>query len=46
VDIREKLEVEVRNALGLTSIAEKAKAAAANAEAAPTPAPKGPAGRK
>jgi recombination protein RecA len=46
VDIREKLEAEVRKALGLTSIAEKAQAAAANAEAAPTPAPKGPAGRK
>ena len=45
-DIREKLEAEVRKALGLTSIAEKAQAAAANAEAAPTPTPKGPAGRK
>jgi recombination protein RecA len=46
VDIREKLEAEVRKALGLTSIAEKAQAAAANAEAAPTPAPKAAAGRK
>jgi recombination protein RecA len=46
VDIREKLESEVRTALGLTSIAEKAKEAVANAEAAPTPTPKGPAGRK
>ena len=45
-DIREKLEGEVRMALGLTSIAEKAKEAVANAEAAPTPTPKGPAGRK
>jgi len=45
-DIREKLEVEVRKALGLTSIADKAKEAAANADAAPTPTPKGPAGRK
>jgi recombination protein RecA len=46
VDIREKLEGEVRTSLGLTSIAEKAKEAAANAEASPTPTPKGPAGRK
>jgi recombination protein RecA len=46
VDIREKLEGEVRKALGLTSVAEKAQAAIANAEAAPTPTPKGPAGRK
>ncbi len=46
IDIREKLESEVRTALGLTSIAEKAKEAVANAEAAPTPTPKGPAGRK
>ena len=45
-DIREKLETEVRTTLGLTSIAEKAKEAVANAEAAPTPTPKGPAGRK
>ncbi len=45
-DIREKLETEVRTSLGLTSIAEKAKEAVANAEAAPTPTPKGPAGRK
>ena len=46
VDICGKLEAEVRQALGLTSIAEKAKAAAANAEASPTPAPKAAAGRK
>ena len=46
VDIREKLEAEVRKALGLTSIAEKAKAAAANGEASPTSAPKAAAGRK
>jgi recombination protein RecA len=45
-DIREKLEAEVRKALGLTTIAEKAKAAAANAEALPTPAPKAAGGRK
>jgi recombination protein RecA len=45
-DICEKLEAEVRKALGLTSIAEKAQAAAANAEASPTPAPKTAAGRK
>jgi recombination protein RecA len=45
-DIREKLEAEVRKALGLTSIAEKAQAAAADAEASPTPAPKAAAGRK
>jgi len=45
-DIREKLEAEVRKALGLTSIEEKAAAAAANAEAAPSATPKGPAGRK
>ena len=45
-DIREKLEAEVRKALGLTSIAEKAQAAAANAEGPPTPAPKAAAGRK
>jgi recombination protein RecA len=43
-DIREKLEAEVRKALGLTSIAEKAQAAA-NAEA-PTPVPKAAGGRK
>jgi recombination protein RecA len=45
-DICEKLETEVRKVLGLTSVAEKAQAAAANAEAPPTPTPKGPAGRK
>src|SRR3974390_2665251 len=45
-DIREKLETEVRKALGLTSMAKKGKGAVANAEAAPTPTPKGPAGRK
>ena len=46
VDIRDKLEAEVRKALGLTSIAEKAKAAAANGEASPTSVPKAAAGRK
>jgi recombination protein RecA len=45
-DISEKLEAEVRKALGLTSIAEKAAAAAANAEASPSATPKGPVGRK
>jgi recombination protein RecA len=45
-DIREKLEAEVRKALGLTTIAEKAQAAATHAEASPTPAPKAAAGRK
>ena len=45
-DICEKLEAEVRKALGLTSIAEKAQAAAANVAASPTPAPKTAAGRK
>src|SRR6516225_2228868 len=45
-DIREKLEGEVRKAVGLTAVAEKAKAAAANAEAPATPAPKAAAGRK
>ncbi len=45
-DISQKLEAEVRQALGLTSIAERAAAAAANAEAAPSATPKGPVGRK
>ncbi len=45
-DIYEKMDAEVRKTLGLVSAADKAQAAAANAEAAPTPAPKGPAGRK
>jgi recombination protein RecA len=45
-DIYEKMDAEVRKTLGLASAADKAQAAAANAEAAPTPAPKGPAGRK
>jgi recombination protein RecA len=39
-DIATKIEAEVRKALGLTSAADKAQAAAANAEAAPHPAPK------
>src|SRR5215475_2638911 len=43
-DIKTRIEQEVRKALGLTSIAEKAQAAAANAEASPTPAPKAAAG--
>jgi len=45
-DITAKLEAEVRKAVGLISAEEKAQAAAAHAEAAPTPQPKGPAGRK
>ncbi|HEY4960489.1 MAG TPA: recombinase RecA [Terriglobales bacterium] len=45
-DISQKLEAEVRQALGLTSIAERATAAAANAEASPSATPKGPVGRK
>src|SRR5271168_2971653 len=45
-DIAVKLEAEVRKALGLISVADKAQAAAANAEAAPSPQPKPPAGRK
>jgi len=45
-DITAKIETEVRTALGLISVSDKAQAAAANAEAAPTPVPKGPAGRK
>src|SRR5271167_3365981 len=45
-DTMAKLETEVRKALGLTSIEEKAAAAVANAEAAPSATPKGPAGRK
>jgi len=45
-DIAAKLEAEVRKALGLLSVEQKAQAAAANAEAAPHATPKGPAGRK
>ncbi len=45
-DIRAKLEAEVRKAVGLVSAEDKAQAAAAHAEAAPSPQPKGPAGRK
>ncbi|MGC2108327.1 MAG: recombinase RecA [Candidatus Korobacteraceae bacterium] len=45
-DIAAKIETDVRKALGLLSVEDKAQAAAANAEAAPTPTPKGPAGRK
>jgi recombination protein RecA len=45
-DITAKLEAEVRKAVGLISIEDKAQAAAANAEAAPAAQPKGPAGRK
>ena len=45
-DIRAKLEAEVRKAVGLVSVEDKAQAAAAHAEAAPAPQPKGPAGRK
>jgi recombination protein RecA len=39
-DICEKLETEVRKALGLISMADKAEAAGANADASPVPAPK------
>jgi recombination protein RecA len=45
-DIRDKMEAEVRKALGLVSTAEKAQAATANAEAAPSPQPKTAAGKK
>ncbi len=45
-DITAKIEAEVRKALGLASVAEKAQAAVANAEAAPHATPKPPAGRK
>jgi recombination protein RecA len=45
-DITAKIEAEVRKALGLVSVAEKAQEAAANAEAAPHATPKPPAGRK
>ncbi len=45
-DITARLEAEVRKAVGLVSIEDKAQAAAAHAEAAPAPQPKGPAGRK
>jgi recombination protein RecA len=45
-DITAKIETELRKSLGLISVSDKAQAAAANAEAAPSPVPKGPAGRK
>jgi recombination protein RecA len=45
-DIAAKIETEVRKSLGLISVEDKAQAAVANAEAAPSPQPKGPAGRK
>jgi recombination protein RecA len=45
-DITAKIETDVRKSLGLTSVEDKAQAAAANAEAAPNATPKGPAGRK
>jgi recombination protein RecA len=45
-DIAAKIETDVRKALGLISVEDKAQAAAANAEAAPHATPKPPAGRK
>jgi recombination protein RecA len=45
-DITARIETDVRKSLGLMSVEDKAQAAAANAEAGPSPAPKGPAGRK
>ena len=45
-DITARIESEVRKSLGLLSMEERAQAAVANAESSPTPAPKGPAGRK
>ncbi len=45
-DMAAKIEAEVRKSLGLVSAEDKAQAAAAHAEAAPSPQPKGPAGRK
>ena len=45
-DIAARIETEVRKALGLISVEEKAQAAVANAEAAPSATPKGPTGRK
>jgi recombination protein RecA len=45
-DIATRIETDVRKSLGLISTEDKAQAAVANAEAAPTPTPKGPAGRK
>jgi recombination protein RecA len=45
-DIAAKIETEVRKALGLISVEDKAQAAVANAEAAPHATPKPPAGRK
>ncbi len=45
-DIAARIETDVRKALGLISVEDKAQAAAANAEAPPSATPKGPAGRK
>ena len=45
-DITAKIETEVRKALGLISVEDKAQAAVANAEASPHATPKPPAGRK
>src|SRR5271166_5372291 len=45
-DIAAKIEAEVRKALGLISVEDKAQAAVANAEASPHSTPKPPAGRK
>jgi len=45
-DITAKIEAELRKALGLVSVADKAQEAVANAEAAPHATPKPPAGRK
>jgi len=45
-DITAKIEAEVRKALGLISVEDKAQAAVANAEASPHSTPKPPAGRK
>jgi len=45
-DIAAKIETEVRKALGLISVEDKAQAAVANAGASPHATPKPPAGRK
>ncbi|HME31138.1 MAG TPA: recombinase RecA [Terriglobales bacterium] len=45
-DIAAKIETEVRKALGLISVEDKAQAAVAHAEAPPHATPKPPAGRK
>jgi recombination protein RecA len=45
-DITARIETDVRKSLGLMSVEDKAQAAVANAEAGPSPAPKGPVGRK